>query len=237
MAIHFPDAFTESRVMTENPNKIKIRLLLADDHPVVRAGVRSYLSANEHVEIVGEAADGEEAVSKARELQPDIVFMDTFMPRMNGFEATKLLHEQAPGVKVLMHSVYNSRDFILQIIRSGARGYVPKSASLDELNRAIEAVNQGETYYNSDVARHVFAEHSRGASGRGRRAALDLSEREVQVLRRIAEGKSNREIAMELKIGVRTIETHRERIMQKLQIHNVAGLIKFAIARGVATIE
>jgi two-component system nitrate/nitrite response regulator NarL len=223
--------------MPETINKIKIRVLLADDHPVVRAGIRSFLSSNDNMEIVGEAEDGREAVSKARELQPDVVFMDTYMPRMNGLEATKVLNQQVPAVKVLMHSVHNSHECVLQIIRSGARGYVLKNGSLEELSQAIERVNQGDTYYNSEVARLALDEHSRNIRRRGRQAASDLSEREAEVLSQIAEGKSNREIAGELGIGVRTIETHRERIMQKLQVHNVAGLIKLAIAHGVAAIE
>jgi DNA-binding NarL/FixJ family response regulator len=226
--------------MPEAETAVKIRLLLADDHPVVRAGLRSFFSRNANMEIVGEAADGSEAVSKAQELHPDVVFMDTYMPRMNGLEAAKLLHRQAPEVKVLMHSFQNSHAFMLQVIRSGARGYVPKDASLEEMSKAIEQVNQGETYFKSDEARLAFAEHSSrvpSPSQRGRRAAEDLTEREIEVLRKVAEGKSNREIAADLGIGVRTVETHRERIMLKLQVHNVAGLIKFAIAQGVATIE
>jgi DNA-binding NarL/FixJ family response regulator len=223
--------------LAETRPNVKIRVLLADDHPVVRAGVRSLLSKNEHMEIVGEAADGREAISKVRELHPDVVFMDTYMPRMSGLDATKLLNQQVPGVKVLMHCGHNSQESVLQIIRAGARGYVLKNAQPEELAQAIERVNRGETYYTSEVARLALDEHSRFNRRRGRRAAADLSERELEVLAGIADGKSNRDIAAELGIGVRTIETHRERIMQKLQIHNVAGLIKFAIARGLASIE
>jgi DNA-binding NarL/FixJ family response regulator len=215
----------------------KIRLLLADDHPVVRAGIRSYLANNQHMEIVGEAADGNEALSKVRELHPDVVFMDTYMPRMSGLEAAKLIHQQVPEVKVIMHCVHNSRECALQIIRSGARGYVMKNAPPEELAAAIERVNKGDTYYTTDVAKQALDEHSKASQKRGRRAAEDLTERELQVLAGIADGKSNREIGEKLGIGVRTIETHRERIMQKLQIHNVAGLIKFAIARGLSNLE
>src|SRR4051794_35260079 len=224
-------------VMSEKENKLKIKLLLADDYPLMRAGLRSCLAKNDRVEIVGEASDGSEAVTKARELRPDVVFMDTYMPNMNGLEATRMLHEQAPGIKVIIHTGYNSHECLLQIIRSGAHGYVMENAPPEEFAEAIERVNQGEKYYNSDVAKVALDEHSRKTQRRGRQASLDLSDREAEVLKGIAGGKSNREIAAELGIGVRTIETHRERIMQKLQIHNVAGLIKFAIARGFATIE
>jgi two-component system nitrate/nitrite response regulator NarL len=230
-------ALEPNTAMSAPQTKMKIRLLLADDYPLVRAGIRSFLSTNENVEIVGEAADGSEAVSKACELQPDVVFMDTYMPRMNGLEAAKRLNEQAPKIKVLIHSVDSSHECVLQIIRSGARGFVLKNAPPEEMAQAIEQVNQGDTYYKSDGAQLAFDAHTQVPKRPGRQAASDLSNREVEVLRKIADGKSNREIAGELGIGVRTIETHRERIMQKLQIHNVAGLIKFAIARGVATIE
>jgi two-component system nitrate/nitrite response regulator NarL len=223
--------------MLQTGNQIKIRLLLADDHPVVRAGLRSYLSANGRVEIVGEACDGWEALAKAHELQPDIVFMDTYMPRMSGLEAARQINQQHPGVKVLMYSVDESHECVLQMIRSGACGYVLKNGSLEELNQAIEQVSRGETWFNSDTARQALQQHALLAQRRGRQAASELTEREVEVLSRIVEGKSNREIAVELGIGVRTIETHRERIMQKLQIHHVAGLIKFAIAHGVAAVQ
>ena len=223
--------------MLQTVNHSKIRLLVADDHPVVRAGIRSLLSNNDRVEIVGEACDGREAVSKARELHPDIVFMDTYMPRMNGLIAAKQISQQDPAIKVLMHSVHNGHDYVLQMIRSGARGYVLKNASIEELPKAIECVNQGEAYFSSEEARQAFDEHSKGSPRRKDRRASELSERETEVLGKIAEGRSNREIAAEFGLSVRTIETHRERIMQKLQIHNVAGLIKYAISHGVTSIE
>jgi two-component system nitrate/nitrite response regulator NarL len=224
-------------LMLQTVNQAKIRLLVADDHPVVRAGIRSFLSNNDRVEIVGEASDGREAINKARELHPDVVFMDTYMPRMNGLIAAKLICQQEPGIKVLMHSVHNGHEYVLQMIRSGARGYVLKNASLEELPRAIERINQGEGYFNSEEARQAFDEHSKAAPSRKDRRVADLSEREMEVLGKIAEGRSNREIAAEFGLSVRTIETHRERIMQKLQIHNVAGLIKYAITHGVTSIE
>ncbi|SRR5581483_1636693 len=224
-------------IMTEPKTKFKIRLLLADDHPVVRAGVRSCLAASAHLEIVGEAADGREAVSKARELHPDIIFMDTYMPNMNGLQATKLLNRESPEMKVLIHAAQDTPESVLQIVRSGARGYVKKDAPPEEMAKAIERLMQGDTYYNTDAARSALERLAPPPRRRGRRAALDLSEREVEVLRGIAEGKSNREIAAELGIGIRTIETHRERIMEKLNIHNMAGLIRFAIANGIVTLE
>lgn len=222
--------------MFDTLNKTKIRVLIADDHPIVRAGIRSYLAQDERIEIVGEATDGREALALARELLPDIVFMDIYMPRMNGLVASKLLNQQIPGSKVLMHSLHDDQSHVLQIIRSGARGYVLKNSPLDQLADAMECVHKGGTHYHTDAARIAMEEHSRHLQRRGH-ASSDLSERETEVLSKIAEGKTNREIAVELGISVRTVETHRERMMHKLQIHNVPGLIKFAIIQGVAIME
>lgn len=223
--------------MIDNLNRRRIRLLIVDDHPIVRAGIRSYLSNDHRIEIAGEAGDGREALAMSRELLPDVVFMDIYMPRMNGLVAAKLLHQQAPEIKVLMHSLYDDQAHVLQIIRSGASGYVLKNDPLDQLADAIECIHRGGTHYPTDVARIAMEEHSRHLQRRGSQVVSDLSERETEVLSKIAEGKTNREIAVELGISVRTVETHRERMMHKLQIHNVPGLIKFAIIQGVAVIE
>lgn len=223
--------------MFDTPVKTKIRLVTADDHPIVRAGIRSFLANDERVQIVGEAADGREALALARELLPDVIFMDIYMPRMNGLVASKLLSRQMPEIKVLMHTLHDDQSHVLQIIRSGARGYVLKNSPLDKLADTIESIYRGGTHFHSDTARIAMEEHSRHLQRRGGPTSSDLSERETEVLSKIAEGKTNREIAMELGISVRTVETHRERMMHKLQIHNVPGLIKFAIIQGVAVIE
>jgi two-component system, NarL family, nitrate/nitrite response regulator NarL len=220
----------------EPPRSAKIRLLLVDDHPVVRMGVRSIFANHARVEIVGEAVDGRQAVAMARELRPDVVFMDTYMPRMTGLVAARFLGKHAPRVKVLMYSAHNEREYVLQIIRSGARGYVLKNAAPEELADAIQRVNEGQTWYNSDVARLALDEYSRHVREGRPRAVSDLSDREAEVLRKIAEGRSSRETAAELGISVRTVETHREHIMHKLDIHNIAGLVKFAMANGVVPI-
>jgi DNA-binding NarL/FixJ family response regulator len=225
--------------MIDAPSPLpKIRLLLADDHPVVRMGMRSYFSNQDRVEIVGEAGDGHEVLTKTRELRPDVVFMDTYMPRLTGLAAAKLLGRHAPRTKVLMYSVHGGREYVLQIIRSGARGFVLKNAAPEELMAAVEKVNQGETYYNSDVARLALDEYARNTIQNPPPHPLsELSEREVEVLAKIAEGKSSRETAADFGISVRTVETHREHIMRKLHIHSVAGLVKFAISNGIAPIE
>jgi two-component system nitrate/nitrite response regulator NarL len=185
--------------------------------------------------VVGEAANGAEAILKVRELLPDIVLMDIYMPEMDGLAVTERLRYEWPQVKVLILSMYSHREYVLRIIKAGARGYVLKDAPPDEVVRAIEAVHAGETYFTPSVARIALnqfvseADHTEPLSR--------LSEREREVLRHIAEGKSNKEIALALNIGVRTIETHRERIMQKLAIHNVAGLTKFALAHGLVSLD
>ena len=213
--------------------KERIRVLVVDDHPVVRKGISMCLARHEGLEIVGEAADGREAVHRARELQPDIVLMDINMPHMNGLAVTELLRREMPRVKVLVLSTHSNPDYVLRIIQSGAQGYVLKDATPEELVRAVEIVNRGEAYFSSDVARVALNQFVRG-SGDGP-SASQLTHREREVLVQIAEGRSNKEIATHLGVGVRTIETHRERIMRKLDIHSVAGLTRFAVAKGLVS--
>jgi DNA-binding NarL/FixJ family response regulator len=163
--------------------------------------------------------------------------MDTFMPRMNGLVAAKSLCQEMRGIKVLMHSVHTGREYMLQIIRSGAVGFVPKDAPMSEILEAIERAHRGETYFNTVAARAACEEHQRDAQLHSHEMNSSLSCRELEVLSKIAEGGSTREIAAQMGIGVRTVETHRERIMDKLQIRSVAGLTRFAILCGIATID
>ena len=227
--------FAEIVISTMSNVKKKIKVLLVDDHPVVRKGLYSCLANRENLKIVGEAADGAEAIRKVAELSPDIVLMDIYMPQLDGLAVTERLQKEAPQVKVLILSMYSNREYVLRIIKAGARGYVLKDAPPDELVRAIEAVNAGETFFSPAVARialNQFVSETSRSDPFSR-----LSEREREVLARIAAGRSNKEIASDLGIGVRTIETHRERIMQKLDIHSVAGLTKFAITNGLAALD
>ena len=213
----------------------KIKILIADDHPVVRKGLWSCLSTKTNFKIVGEACDGAEALQKVKELAPDIVLMDIDMPKKNGLEVTQALRKEAPDVKVLILSMQSTRDTVLRIIKAGARGYVLKDAPTDELARAIESVNAGQAFFSPSVAQIALNQCLDDADDT--KPLAKLSERESEVVALIAEGKSNKEIAMHLGIGVRTIETHRERIMRKLDIHSVAGLTRFAIANGMITME
>jgi len=213
----------------------KIKILVADDHPVVRKGLQSCLARQDRLKIVGEASDGDEALKKTRELSPDVVLMDISMPGMNGLAVTEVFRKEHPDVKVLVLSVHNNRDYIFRIIQAGAHGFISKEAPPDELLRAIESVHSGEPFFSPEIAKAALNQLVSSGGKKDPFAQLTRREREVLVL--IAEGQSNKEIASRLGIGVRTIETHRERIMRRLDIHSVAGLTKFAIANGMISIE
>jgi len=215
-------------------SKTKIKILIVDDHPVVRKGLLSCLAAKDNLKIVGEAANGNEAVRLVQELAPDIVLMDISMPEMDGLAVTEALRKVSSQAKVLILSMQNNRDAVLRVIKAGARGYVLKDVPTEELVHAIETVHAGEAYFSKPIAQIALNQYVADADDT--KPVAKLSERERQVLALIAEGKSNKEIAMHLGIGVRTIETHRERIMRKLNVHSVAGLTKFAIANGISSL-
>ena len=215
--------------------KAKIKVLLADDHPVVRKGVRACLARQEQFEVIGEAGDGPEALRKARELAPDVILMDIDMPQMSGLAVTETLRQEMPELKVLILSMHSNTEYVLRIIQSGARGYVLKEAPPEQLSRAIVAVHSGETFFSPEVAQAALSQYVR--TGGSQPGGGQLTAREQEVLVQIAEGLSNKEIAGKLGVGVRTVETHRERIMRKLSIHSVAGLTKFAISKGLVSLN
>ena len=238
----FPGAGSQTRAQAlgtkqiQNGNmKTPIKVLLVDDHPIVRKGVSSYLAQERTVQIVGEASDGHEALRKMRELSPDVVLMDADMPQMDGLAVTQIAAREFPQIKVLILSMYRDTDYILRILQSGARGYVLKDAPPEELVQAVEKVFAGESYFSADVARVALNQFVKGPADGA--SPMNLTNREREVLINIAEGFSNKEIAMRLNVGVRTVETHRERIMRKLNIRNVAGLTKFAIAKGLISLR
>jgi len=209
-----------------------------DDHPIVLEGIKSHLSAQDGFEVVGDAADGEEAIRQARRLLPDIILMDISMPHMNGLEAMTLLRKEVPNAKVLVLTMHDKKEYISQIFRLGARGYLLKDTSPAELVHAIRSIHAGELVFSSTVSRILVGELvSEGEKELKRPRSSELSEREREVLVLIAEGHSNKEIADRLLVGVRTIETHREHIMRKLNIHTVAGLTKFTIVKGMITLD
>ena len=211
-----------------------IRLLVVDDHPIVRHGICTCLAHHERICIVGEAVDGNEALTRARELKPDVVLMDIDLPRLNGLTVTDLLRREMPQVKVLIFSMYSNSDYALRTIQSGARGFVLKEAPPEEIIQAIEAVHAGAAHFSPAVARVALNQVVGGDSGAASPAQLTSREREILI--HIAEGGSNKGIAGQLKIGVRTVETHRERIMRKLDIHSIAGLTRFAIEQGMVAV-
>ncbi len=203
----------------------KIKLLLVDDHPIVLEGIKSRLSAQDDLEVVGEAADGQEALRIS-------------MPHMTGLEAVTLLRKRAPDAKIVILTMHDNREYIARIIRLGARGYLLKDTSPAELIRAIKLIHAGEVFFSPAVSRVLLDELANGNRGKSPSAkAAALSEREREVLVLIADGRSNKEIAARLGVGVRTVETHRERIMRKLNIRTVAGLTKFAIANGMVELS
>ena len=214
----------------ESPFKI----LLADDHVMFRRGVRSMIQGMDGVEVVGEAGDGLELLRLLKDIHPHLVIMDISMPKLRGLEATREIKILNPEIKVLILSMHGNTDQVLRILQSGARGYVLKDAPPEELVRAIETVHGGQAYFSADVARVALNQFVRGNGEASGPRHLTNREREVLIL--IADGLSNKEIACQLGVGVRTVETHRERIMRKLDIHNVAGLTKFAIARGLVSL-
>lgn len=218
-----------------------IRVVLADDHKIVRDGLKSMLAKQLDIEVVGEAENGREAIQKARELTPDVVVMDIGMPELNGLDAARQLIEQMPGVKVVALSMHSDRRYVSEMLAAGAKGYLLKDSAFDELTRAIRAASEGRTYLSPGVADVVLEDYLRRIGGDGDSAAppapRGLSSREREVLQLIAEGLSTKQIASHLHLSVKTVETHRRQIMDKLGIFNIAGLIKFAVREGLASLD
>jgi len=207
----------------------KIRILLADDHVMVRQGFRMILAAQPDMEIVGEAGNGREAVELAEQLHPDVAVMDVAMPDMNGIEATRRLAVSAPRTRVLALSMYKDSVYVREILRAGARGYLLKDAIDRDLLSAVRAVATGEGYLSPAVSDAVLTDYRRHVTD-----PLDLlSAREREVLQMIAEGKTNKEIASALKLSVYTVDAHRGRIMEKLNLHSVGELVRFALRAGL----
>jgi two-component system response regulator NreC len=212
----------------------KIRVVLADDHRMMREGIRAMLERRSDIQVVGEAADGREAVRLASQLCPDVVVMDVSMPLLNGIEATRHIRRDCPDVRVLILTVHESQEYVAQLLAAGASGYIIKKAGGDELLNAIHAVARGEAFLHPAVAKVVVEDYvQRLQVGQGVGAGDVLSDREREVLQLIAEGYTNREIADLLHVSVKTVQNHRSKIMSKLDLHDRGELIKYAIQQGI----
>ena len=211
-----------------------IRVLIADDHRIVRTGIRSFLQSQDDIEVVGEAGDGEEAVALAVTLHPDIAILDVSMPRIGGLEATRRIKAAAPEVHVLMLTMYENERFFSEALAAGAEGYILKGADPEELLVAIRAAAHGEAYLSPDQVQRVLAQYRRWADREPHLAGLAaLSAREHEVLALIAEGLTGKEIAARLSLSPNTVERHCTNIMNKLGLHRRAELIRFALREGI----
>jgi DNA-binding NarL/FixJ family response regulator len=213
-----------------------IRVLLADDHAILREGVKALLRLAEDIDVVGEAADGQQAIEQCRALEPDVVVMDVAMPGLGGLEATLAIRKECPRTRILVLTQYDDREYVTRFLKAGVSGYVLKKAAGSELAAAIRAVHRGGLVLDPSVAREAVAEPHRASEQDAADPYELLTDREKQVLRLVAEGHSNKEIAEVLGISVKTAMSHREHVMEKLDLHSRTDLIKFAIRRGVITV-
>jgi len=209
--------------------KKKIRILLADDHKLVRQGFRMILLAQPDMDVVGETGNGREAVELARSLKPDVVIMDVTMPELNGIEATRRIHENSPNIRVLALSVHRDSVYVREIVRAGAEGYLLKESADTDLLAAVRSVAEGNSYLSPEVSGAILKDYRKHATN-----PLDLlTTREREVLQLIAEGKTNKDIASSLNLSVYTVDGHRTRIMDKLNLHSVGELVRFAVRNGL----
>lgn len=214
----------------------QIRVLLADDHTLIRAGISALLERMERVEIVGEAPDGHSAMKLIQELAPDVVLLDLQMPGLSGFEVLRHTTEKTPHVKVIVLSVHDTQEYALRALSSGAVGYLPKSAASSELELAIDQVMRGERYLSPTIEQMVSPEPFRSGHA-GRTVPVEITPRQREVLTLVTQGFSTKDIARTLGISVKTVETHRAQLMERLGIHDVAGLVRYAIRAGIVKLD
>lgn len=218
----------------------KIRILIADDHSVVRSGIRTILQSSPEFTVVAEAEDGEEAVELAAKHKPEVVVMDISMPQLNGIEATAKMKQNDPNIKVIILTVHSDEEYVFQILRAGASGYVLKSAGKKEIFAAIRSAVSGERFFSPGISNLIiegFINRTKGPAPQpvvsGSSGKQQLTKREIEVLEYIAQGYTNRKIADTLFLSVRTVNTHRTNLMQKLDIHDTARLVRYAIETGL----
>lgn len=220
----------------ENVAEPKIRLILVDDHLIVRDGIKSLLSGVERFEIVGEADSGSYLFALLKTVVPDVILLDINLPDISGIEITKRLKVEYPQVGVLILSMYNTEDYIFNAIRAGAKSYLPKTTNRQELEEAVCAVYRGEEYFSQSISNIILRSFIQQAQGQDEKKEDQLTAREIEILRLFAEGMANAEIADQLFISVRTVESHKNHIMQKLELKSTVDLIKFAIKNKIIEI-
>ena len=213
-----------------------IRILLADDHTLVRAGIKGLLQGLAGIEVVGEAGDGPEAMTKAHELRPDVILLDVGLPGLNGLEVAARISSADPAIRVVILSMHTSEEYVLRALRAGCAGYLVKGSAVSELEIAVRAVAKGETYLSPVVSKRVVEDYVHRTGGAA--DPLDaLTPRQREILQLVAEGYTSKDIAHRLGLAFKTVETHRSQIMDRLQVHDVAGLVRFALRVGLVTPE
>ena len=211
-----------------------IRVLLADDHGIVRKGLRFLLDRQPGMEVVGEAADGRDAVRLAETLSPDVVIMDVAMPSLNGIEATAQMTKRNPRIRIIMLSMHSDEDYLLSALNAGAKGYLLKDSAEEDLVQAIQSVHRGVPFFSPSIGKTMLDDYMRYLKQRNLQDSYELlTEREREVLQLLAEGKSNKEVAALLEISVYTVETHRLHLMQKLNLHNTAEIVLYAVRKKI----
>jgi len=210
------------------------KILIADDHGIVRASLRALLDVDPEIEVVGEASDGRTVVDMVDRYKPTVVLMDIAMSGLNGIEATRQIVKNHPSVRVIVLSMHEDQHFVIQALRAGAAGYVSKTAAAGELRLAIEAVGRGEVFLSPSVSRHVL---DAAFNPRSDGALDEITPRQREVLQLVAEGHSSKEIAQILNSSVKTVEAHRANLMGRLDIHDVAGLVRYAVRHGLVSVE
>jgi len=216
---------------------MSIKVLLVDDHAIIREGLRSLLEKQPDIEVVADTDDGRKALELVRELSPDIVIMDVTMPRLGGIEATRQITGEFPDVKVIALSIHSRRRFVADMLSAGAAGYILKECLFDELVAAIQAVAAGGRYLSPRITEVVVDDYVKRLSSGAEAPSASLTSREREVLQLVAEGKSTKQIALELHVSTKTIEANRRQIMEKLGMHSVAELTKYAVREGLTALE
>jgi DNA-binding NarL/FixJ family response regulator len=225
----------EQTLAADLSNMKRIAALLVEDHTIIRQGLRLLVEGDGDIEIVGEAKTGREAVQMTRDLRPEIIVMDIAMPLLNGVQATRQILKAFPETKVLILSAHSDPDYVEAVVKVGAKGYLVKQVSSEVLATAIRELHKGKTFFTASIAKRLKDEYQKSPNGVGlrKRSDIELTSREAELLQLIAEGHVNKQIASELTISIKTVEKHRQHLMEKLNLHDIASLTRFAIATGI----